>query len=388
MKTILCIIPNLGTGGAQRVFSNLNRVLSEKYDIVSVAFTSKTGQNQFDNTQTLFLEVDEGTNVLSKLRNFHLRIVRLRRLKKKYNASICISHMEGANYVNMLSGYSKNILVVHGTKLHDGDPDTKFRIANKLLMKILYNYSSRIVTVSKGIMDELIAEFGIERKKILPIPNFFDFDEIQAKSKAVLPDWFKTVKERKKVLIHAGRFHLQKNHVGLIYIFKILRSTHDNIALVLLGDGHLRSEIEKLCSELGLKLASTGDYSDADVFIFGNVDNPYSFIANSDLFLFPSKWEGFPMALCEALICKTRVVSSDCPTGPNEILPKEKSLYGSLLPVPTSDSIYWEWAKEITSLLSLPSKTVDLKWEEPLKDKISKEAIKKKWFSLIESIHV
>ena len=109
----------------------------------------------------------------------------------------------------------------------------------------------------------------------------------------------------------------------------------------------LKNEYIQFCNELGLQIFDNvlqEDVSDVDICFAGNHPNPFKFMAKSKLFVLSSDWEGFPNVLVEAMICGVPVISSDCPTGPREILAPdtcyrhlikdvEHSPFGSLLPI-------------------------------------------------------
>jgi glycosyltransferase involved in cell wall biosynthesis len=108
---------------------------------------------------------------------------------------------------------------------------------------------------------------------------------------------------------------------------------------MILGDGEDRPELQTLVQELGLEEA---------VALPGFVDNPYKFMKRADVFVLSSKWEGLPTVLIEALACGCPVVSTDCPSGPAEIL--EGGRWGPLVPVGDAGSL----AKAILQVLERP----------------------------------
>ena len=121
----------------------------------------------------------------------------------------------------------------------------------------------------------------------------------------------------------------------LIRAFAEVRSQLD-VRLILLGDGPQREEICELISSLNIE---------ETVSMPGWVDNPYSFMASADLFVMSSSWEGCPNVLLESLACGCSVVSTDCPSGPSEIL--EHGRWGRLVPVNDQVAL----AEAITSAL-------------------------------------
>jgi glycosyltransferase involved in cell wall biosynthesis len=112
------------------------------------------------------------------------------------------------------------------------------------------------------------------------------------------------------VALAVGRLMPQKNHRLLVRAFARVRESTD-ARLVILGDGPLRGDLERLVHELGL---------DDHVSMPGFCPNPYPAMAASDVFVLPSAWEGSPGVLIEAMATGTPVVATDCPSGPREIL--------------------------------------------------------------------
>jgi len=123
------------------------------------------------------------------------------------------------------------------------------------------------------------------------------------------------------VLVAAGRLAPWKGFEDLIRAMKVL-SEKRTARLMILGDGPLRSELEALIVELGL----------TDVVrLQGYVENPLKFFAGADVFVLSSHVEGLPNVLVEAMMCGCTPVSTDCPTGPREVLQDGK--YGYLVPM-------------------------------------------------------
>jgi glycosyltransferase involved in cell wall biosynthesis len=144
--------------------------------------------------------------------------------------------------------------------------------------------------------------------------------EVLEKAKSPLDHpWFKP--DQPPVLIAIGRLEQQKDYPTMIKAFAEVRQAQP-ARLLILGEGRDRISLEKLIKEYGL---------DQDVSLPGFVSNPYAYLSRADLFVLSSRWEGLPTVLIEALCCGTQVVSTDCPSGPREILKDGK--YGRLTPV-------------------------------------------------------
>jgi glycosyltransferase involved in cell wall biosynthesis len=177
------------------------------------------------------------------------------------------------------------------------------------------------------------------------IYNPYPIDEIGELANESLGSYEEIFKE--PILITAGRLTKQKGQWYLLRVFKALKEKHKDLKLVILGEGELKDYLVKLSEELGLKtyVWDRDALSESfDVYFLGFQKNPFKLIARSKLFVFPSLWEGFPNALVEAMACGVCVVSSDCRSGPREILAPntdfnyqtqkpEFAEYGVLIPV-------------------------------------------------------
>ena len=116
------LIPNLGFGGAQRVFHDHSRLLASRFDVTDVAFNLDHGHAFPSGNKVASLDVPGGGGAVAKLRHFRQRIRRLAALKRRMAPALTISHLEGADYVNVLArGPGKTLLVIHGSKLHDAN---------------------------------------------------------------------------------------------------------------------------------------------------------------------------------------------------------------------------------------------------------------------------
>ena len=370
---ILLLIPNLGLGGAQRVFHDHSVELGNHYAVTEAVFNTDGGDLYPSGNPVVSLEVGGGGGALAKLQNFWRRISGLRRLRERLQPLVVISHLEGADYVNLLSGGpGKTILCVHGSKLHDANIRGPIGwLRKKVLIPALYNRADRIVTVSRDIIPELVEGFGVQRSKLLAINNFFEVAQIEAKSHEPLSAAEVALYATAPVLVTSGRLTLQKNQAPLLDIFAaVLRQ--QPAKLVFVGDGELREPLLSRARTLGLRVFAAWEEnpltSDYDVYFLGLQQNPFKYLRPATAFVFPSAWEGFPMALGEAMVCGLPVLSTDCPTGPREMLAPdtaapaallrraETGAYGMLLPMlnqpATLASDRAEWTAALTALLA------------------------------------
>lgn len=323
--SLLLLISNLGLGGAQRVFHDHSVELGKRYAVTEAVFNTEGGDMYPSGNPVVSLDVAGGGSPIDKLRNFGRRIGRLRGLKRRLRVDVCISHLEGADYVNLLSkGAEKVVLCIHGSKLHDGNITGAVGwLRKKVLMPALYNRADKIVTVSRDINAELIEGFGVKPEKLVTINNFFEVAQIEAKAEEPLSPAEQAVYAAAPVLVTSGRLTLQKNQAPLLDAFAALIKRRA-AKLVFVGDGELRNDLVGRAQQLGLRVYEAWNLGpltpDYDVYFVGLQQNPFKYIRPASIFVFPSAWEGFPMALGEAMICGVPVVTADCPTGPREIL--------------------------------------------------------------------
>ncbi|UOQ76181.1 glycosyltransferase [Hymenobacter sp. 5516J-16] len=262
---------------------------------------------------------------MQKVSNFFKRVSQLKQLKQRLGTDICISHLEGADYVNLLSkGREKVILLIQGSKSHDRNISGLTGWLRKgVLMPLLYKRADRIVCVSRDIIPEMVEDYGVDRRKLSAINNSFEVESVWEKAQEPLPAAMQTVYASAPILVTSGRLAIQKNQKPLLSIFAELRKTQP-AKLVFIGDGELRTELVEHARGLGLRVyeawADVPLTPDFDVYFVGLQHNPFQYIRPATAFVFPSAWEGFPLALGEAMTCGVPVVSTDCPTGPREML--------------------------------------------------------------------
>lgn len=369
------IIPNRGLGGAQRAFHDHGVALRDYYDITEVIFNEDEPDLYPSGNAVRSLGVPGGGGPLTKLQNFYQRVARLRVLKRELMCDVAISHLEGADYVNLLSkGREKVMLLIQGSKVHDGEIKGGLGwLRKRLLMPWLYRRADKVVTVSRDIIPEMTEVFGVPRDRLSAINNSFDVEKVCERSQEPLPAATQAAiyVGDVPVLVTSGRLVIQKNQAPLLNIFAALLKRRP-VKLVFVGDGELRDELGQRARALGLRVYLAWESAplapNYDVYFVGLQSNPFQYIRPAELFVFPSAWEGFPLALGEAMTCGTACVTTDCPTGPREMLAPDSPLpgqpirqaewapYGVLMPMLTkADTLAADqavWVEVLDQLLS------------------------------------
>jgi glycosyltransferase involved in cell wall biosynthesis len=188
------------------------------------------------------------------------------------------------------------------------------------LLRRTYPEADCIIAVSNGVADDLRTLGGLPPELVTTVYNPVVDSELAKKAEAPIDHaWF--VPGAPPVIIAIGRLTEQKDFPTLLQAFAQVRAQRQ-ARLLLLGEGEMRRKLEALARELGV---------DQDVSLPGFMSNPFAYMARAAVFALSSAYEGLPGVLIEALACGCPVVSTDCPSGPAEIL--ENGQYGRLVPV-------------------------------------------------------
>ncbi|MFB2834782.1 glycosyltransferase [Floridanema evergladense] len=318
MPDITLFMAGLGGGGAERVMLYLARGFVEKGLSVDLVLVKTDGPSiSLIPPQVRVINLD--TRRL--LRSFPALISYLRKNQPK----ALLSAMEDINVVALLcrclAGVSTRVVVsVHNTLSVESQTSTqiKKRLA-PYLAKLFYPLADRVVTVSQGSADDLIS-LGLSPEIVKVIYNPVVTPELLKKAAEPLTHpWF--LPGESPVILAVGRLDKQKDFPTLIRAFAQVKQQRP-ARLMILGEGQDRNLLESLVQELGLE---------KDVALPGFVDNPFAYMKRSALFVLSSLYEGLPTVLIEAIAVGTPVVSTDCKSGPAEIL--ENGKYGKLVPV-------------------------------------------------------
>jgi len=237
-----------------------------------------------------------------------------------------LTAMDHANVVALLARRLSGVAVRTIASVHNNLSNTvanasslKSRIS-RYWIRPFYPWADAVVAVSQGVAKDLVSLIGLPSEKVKIIYNPVVTPELFSNaSKSLNHPWF--YPGEPPVVLGVGRLTDQKDFQTLIHAFAYVRERRP-ARLMILGEGENRSTLEALVNALVL---------DNDVALPGFVDNPYSYMRAAALFVLSSRWEGFGNVLAEAMACGAPVVSTDCPSGPAEIL--EDGRWGALVPV-------------------------------------------------------
>jgi len=333
-EKVALFLPSLRGGGAERVMVNLARGFSEKGLDVDLVLAKAEGPYLSQVPPEVRVIDLHSSRVLASLP--HL----VRYLRRERPQAI-LSAMDHANIVaiwarKLARVQSRVVVTVHNTLSRATTNSSNFRgQLMPRLIRIFYPSADAVVAVSGGAAEDLAKTTGLPQERIQVIYNPVVTPEILEKAEEPLNHpWF--APGEPPVILSVGRLTKQKDYPTLIRAFALVRQERP-ARLMILGEGEERPKLEALVRELGL---------DDDVSLPGFVDNPYAYMARSAVFVLSSAWEGFGNVLVEAMAVGTPVVSTDCPSGPAEIL--EGGKWGKLVPVGDANAM----AQAILSTLS------------------------------------
>ena len=238
--------------------------------------------------------------------------LKLQRLLQRLHCQVLVSFMERANIFNMLTlGKLRRIISI---RTHLSTALMNKPLVKRFLIRFFYPLILRWTDVinfnSIQAASDFRSLFSVNEEKISVIHNYCNQKLLQRLASEPLPESYQRVFEN-PVVITCGRLIQIKGHEYLIRAFREVKKYHADVQLVILGDGPLKNDFLLLTSNLGL---------DNAVHFPSYQVNPFAWIARATLFVLPSLIEGFPNALLEAMTLGIPVISTDCPSGPREIL--------------------------------------------------------------------
>ncbi|RYF87439.1 MAG: glycosyltransferase [Chitinophagaceae bacterium] len=354
-KKILFITCEFYWGGAQKSFLKVLHEVAKNYECFIAVFDAG-GQSAYQNIKIFSLDHKQNVK-MNKVSRFMSRVRELKRLKRQLQITHSISFMDGADVLNILSRQrGEKIITSVRASIEFNDAYADSMISNlrrKYLFPVIYKKADNVVAVSKAIKAELVKNYRLNADKVVPIYNFYDPDEYVRRKEEPIPEPVMRLFETRKTITAVGRLDKQKNFLNLVQVFAACKALATDLVLLIIGTGEDLPQLVSECHKLNLKVHSyedepVTDYASFDVLLLGYEENPHKYVARSTIFVLPSKWEGFPNALAEAMLVGATCISADCPTGPSEIITNGED--GILLPVPVSSSTHQQWVETILGI--------------------------------------
>jgi len=272
-----------------------------------------------------------------------------RQMVKETQPDVVMSFLKGTNLLAWLSlmGLGRrrprwiaregnNVLAV----VNEEAPNEFVRKVSLSLTSRAYNRADAVLANATDMAETLIADLSLDRAKMRMINNPIDLGTITAAKDQPIPG-----APKRPYILTAGRLEYQKAHEVLLRAFAQsgLWRSH---ALVILGKGSRLNELHRMAAQLGI-----GEH----VRFIGFVANPYAWMAGADLFVLPSRWEGFPTVAAEALACGAPLLLTDCKFGPRDVI--EPGVSGELVPVDDVDAL----ARGMADLIAAPERRAALR---------------------------
>lgn len=335
------LIATLDGGGAERMLVQLANALVSRKVPVSLYLVNKKGpflKDVSDKVQLIDLKAKHGVKSV---------FFDLRKILKTSRPDIIISTQPHVSTVLGLAGIglpNKPTLVFREANT----PSIKYSnygVLARTAYKIGYSFADHYIAVSEGVKQDMIAYYGLSPATVSRIYNpLIDHAILEKTTEPVDHPW---IKDGQAVIMTMGRVVPQKDHITLLRALSILKKTKD-VKLLVMGDmeqdpvyaGRVREQISKLGLQDSVELA-------------GFKTNPFKYLSKASLFVLSSEFEGLPGVLVQAMACGCPVVSTDCPSGPAEIL--EDGKYGKLVPVGDAEQLARAMADSLNRQHHIPA---------------------------------
>lgn len=320
---------HLKIGGVERVLVNLIEELNERGYEIDLLLVSEEGEFRSEIPDDVrVIEVKHGRKPGIGI---FASVLPLTRYLKRNEPDTLLAAKPNPNQVALISRRlaatsTRTVPSLHGmTSDQIAYYDEVTHTAKTELSKYVYPWADTIVAVSKGVMTDASETLGVPEEKFSVVYNPVVTPELFRKSeRPVDHPWFD---DDVPIVLSAGRFHPHKNYSLLIEAFSIVREEM-GARLVILGDGQTRPELEALVDELEIG---------SDVSLPGSTENPYPYMRRASVLAVSSVSEALPSTLIEAMACGCPVVSTNCSSGPREIL--NDGEFGELVPVGDPDAL-------------------------------------------------
>lgn len=301
MNDITLVIPSLTSGGAERVMATMANYWANHGKRITLLTMDDGAEPPFYALHDAVCHrqlrlAKPSSGAIAAIKNNIVRIRALRRAIVDSRPEAVISFLDTTNVATLIATRGLGIPVI--VEEHTDPAQKSLGGGWKRLRRALYPRADHVVVLSNNAL----AYFPLAiRKRASVIPNPI----------AIEPPSGKIARGAGRTLIAMGRFGPEKGFDLLLDAFARIADRHPCWNLVIWGDGNLRIELENQRDRLGLA---------GRVSMPGRTQAPHDELRRADLFVMSSRREGFPMALGEAMACGLPAVSTDCPSGPRQII--------------------------------------------------------------------
>ncbi|MBQ9249493.1 MAG: glycosyltransferase [Oscillospiraceae bacterium] len=338
MRLMFIVPRRSGGGGAEKVIANLASGLADCHEVYLVSMWGPLGfpYPVSDRVNVIGLENKSGVwGAFDRLWRFlHLshftwlgrvkeyfdnqyRIKAVRRLKRELGIDCAVSFLSPANALNTATGTEcPAIISIRSCMVGEYAPHEAREPAGKNTLIYSCQHADRIVSVSREAVNGLVESFGAGPEKIAVIYNPCDLERIKRLGDETPDDEaiLRRMEEAGFVFISSGRITPKKGQWHLIHAFSQVQRRHPEALLVILG------RIDNKKTESLLRRTIAEKQLEEHVLLAGFHENPFAYVSRGDTFVLSSFNEGFPNALVEAMALGLPVISTDCRSGPREIL--------------------------------------------------------------------
>ena len=316
-------IPDLTVGGAEQVTVNIVNGLSARGHNVDLLLSRSEGELR-DQLESRVKVIELGPPRIAAF-GVAAHLPALVDYLRRKKPAVLFPHLAHVSVVclaaNRLFDFDTAVVPTHHKAFGTAKDQTpKDQIVRRLVPR-LYPSADRIIAVSEGVADSIVERTSVDRRDISVLYNPIEVESVRERARqSVDHEWIEY--DNLEVILFVGRLEQQKDLETWLRTFKMIHEWNPNTRAVIVGRGSLRKELIGLANRLGI----------ADVVSLpGYVQNPYRYMRRAKVFLLTSRYEGLPTVIIEALACGCSVVSTDCPSGPSEILANGE--YGRLAPV-------------------------------------------------------
>lgn len=303
----ICVLKeSLAIGGNERSAANVSRILSSKYNTYFAVYDSSNMQYRYGG-ELIDLNLPPQKGLFLKVLNSFLRLKRFKKEIKKKNIDIVYQFTSISNYMNCINN-KRFINIVSARDFGKMQKDIQ-------RFKKVLDGADAMICNSLYLRDYYLKYYPEDKDKVFTIYNMIDEEEINILSKEPVEINYKEFLVKHKMnIVSVGRFCKEKGFENLIKSFAYVKNSIPGVGLVLIGEGEYRDIYESLIGKLDMK---------EDVYFAGYTNNPYKYMKCCDVFVLSSVSEGFPNVLAEAMVLGIPVVSTNCYSGPAEILMEE-----------------------------------------------------------------